>query len=175
VLRTVVARPDQAAEAFIADYNAVVAQLTSEGGEPSVARPLAGIAGVAEPRAGARRLLENFEAVLRLAKKTHPEVAHSIALTACRARDPLETARLYMKNYDRIVKALVRQMRDGRTELRRSRFEPTSLCRGRITIWRSSERQADKSSRASRSRESGRRLFGFKNLTRINASRSPCR
>lgn len=36
--------PIRAAEGFIADYDAVVAQLTSEGVEPSVARSLAGIA-----------------------------------------------------------------------------------------------------------------------------------
>jgi hypothetical protein len=107
--------PAKAAESFIADYDAVVAQLTSEGVEPSIARSLAGKASVGvEPRAGARKLLENFEAVLRLAKTTHPGVARSIALSACRARDPLDTARLYMKNYDRIVKAV------SRTDARRA-------------------------------------------------------
>jgi hypothetical protein len=101
--------PVKAAEGFIADYDAVVAQLTAEGVEPSVARSLAGIASVgAEPIAIARRLVENFETVLSLVKKTHPGVARSIALSACRASDPLETARLYMKNYDRIVKAVIR-------------------------------------------------------------------
>ena len=68
----------------------------------------------AEPRASARKLLKNFEAVLRLAKKTHPGVARSIALSACRARDPLESGRVYMKNYDRIVKAV------SRTDARRA-------------------------------------------------------
>jgi hypothetical protein len=107
--------PIKAAEGFIADYDAVVAQLTSEGVEPSVARSLAGIASVgAEPIATARRLVENFEAVLSVAKKTHPGVARSIALSACRASDPLDTARLYMKNYDRIVKAV------SRTDARRA-------------------------------------------------------
>jgi hypothetical protein len=49
-----------------------------------------------------------------LAKKTHPGVARSIALSACRASDPLETARLYMKNYDRILKVV------SRTDARRA-------------------------------------------------------
>jgi hypothetical protein len=30
-------------------------------------------------------------------------VARSIALSACLAADPLDAARVYMKNYDRIV------------------------------------------------------------------------
>jgi hypothetical protein len=107
--------PIKAAEGFIADYDAVVAQLTAEGVEPSVARSLAGIASVAaEPIATARRLVEKFETVLSLAKKTHPGVARSIALSACRASDPLETARLYMRNYDHIVKAI------SRTDARRA-------------------------------------------------------
>ena len=107
--------PIKAAEGFIADYDAVVAQLTAEGVEPSVARSLAGIASVgAEPRESARKLLENFEAVLRFAKKSHPGVARSIALSACRASQPLDAARLYMSNYDRIVKAI------SRTDARRA-------------------------------------------------------
>lgn len=107
--------PIKAAEGFIADYDAVVAQLTAEGVEPSVARSLAGIASVgAEPRESARKLLDNFEAVLRFAKKSHPGVARSIALSACRASEPLDAARLYMSNYDRIVKAI------SRTDARRA-------------------------------------------------------
>jgi hypothetical protein len=107
--------PIKAAEGFIADYDAIVTQLTSQGAEPTVARSLAGIASVgAEPLATARKLLENFDAVLSLAKKTHPGVARSIALSACRASAPLDTARLYMKNYDRIVKAV------SRTDARRA-------------------------------------------------------
>lgn len=101
--------PAKAAESFIADYDAIVAQLTSEGVEPSIARSLAGIANVgAEPLATARKLVENFEAVLSMAKKTHPGVARSIALSACRASDPLTAARRYMKNYDTILKAISR-------------------------------------------------------------------
>jgi hypothetical protein len=107
--------PAKAAESFIADCATIVTQLMSEGVEPSIARSIAGIASVgAEPRAGARRLLENFEAVLLVAKRTHPGVARSIALSACRARDPLDAARLYMKNYDRIAKAV------SRTDARRA-------------------------------------------------------
>jgi hypothetical protein len=107
--------PIKAAEGFIADYDAIVAQLTSEGVERSIARSLAGIASLgAEPVTTARKLLDKFEGVLRVAKKTHPGVARSIALSACRATDPLDTARLYMKNYDRIVKAV------SRTDARRA-------------------------------------------------------
>jgi hypothetical protein len=107
--------PIKAAETFIADYDAVVNELTSEGAEPTVARSLASIASVgAEPRATARKLLENFESVLRLARRTHPSVARSVALAACRAADPLTTARLYMQNYDAIVKSI------GRTDARRA-------------------------------------------------------
>jgi hypothetical protein len=107
--------PIKAAEGFIADHDAIVSQLTSEGVEPSIARSLAGIASVgAEPLAIARKLVENFEAVLSVARKTHPGVARSIALSACRASDPLDAARLYMKNYDRIVRAI------SRTDTRRA-------------------------------------------------------
>jgi hypothetical protein len=107
--------PTKAAEGFIADYDAIVAELTSGGAKRSVARSLAGIASVgAEPRSTARKLLENFESVLRLAKRTHPSVARSVALSACRAADPLSTARLYMQNYDAIVKSV------SRTDARRA-------------------------------------------------------
>jgi hypothetical protein len=107
--------PIKAAETFIADYDAVVNELTSEGAEPTVARSLASVASVgAEPRVTARKILENFESVLRLARRTHPSVARSVALAACRAADPLTTARLYMQNYDAIVKAI------GRTDARRA-------------------------------------------------------
>jgi hypothetical protein len=107
--------PIKAAEGFIADYDAVVTELTSQGAEPTVARSLASIASVgAEPLPTARTLLENFESVLRLAKRTHPSVARSVALSACRAADPLATARLYMQNYDAIVKSV------SRTDARRA-------------------------------------------------------
>lgn len=107
--------PIKAAEGFIADYDALVAQLASQGAEPTVARSLAGIASVsAEPLATARKLLENFESVLCLAEKTHPSVARSVALSACRAADPLTTARLYLHNYDAIVKSV------SRTDARRA-------------------------------------------------------
>jgi prophage regulatory protein len=101
--------PIKAAEGFITDYDAVVTELTFQGAEPTVARSLASIASVgAEPLPTARKLLENFESVLRLAKRTHPSVARSVALSACRAADPLMTARLYMQNYDAIVKSVSR-------------------------------------------------------------------
>ena len=47
--------PIKAAEGFIADYDAVVAQLTAEGVEPSVARSLAGIASVGAELDGPHR------------------------------------------------------------------------------------------------------------------------
>ena len=50
----------------------------------------------------------DFESVLRFAKRTHPSIARSVALSACRAADPLTTARLYMQNYDAIVKSVSR-------------------------------------------------------------------
>jgi hypothetical protein len=107
--------PIKAAEGFIADYDAIVAQLASQGAEPTVARSLAGIASVgAEPLATARKLLENFESVLCLAERTHPSVARSVALSACRAADPLTTARMYLQNYDAIVKLV------SRTDARRA-------------------------------------------------------
>ena len=99
--------PIKAAEAFIADYDAVVAELTSTGVESNIARSLAAIASLsAEPIPAARKLLQNFAAVLALAKETHPQVARSIALSACRATEPLQTARLYMNNYDTILRVI---------------------------------------------------------------------
>jgi hypothetical protein len=101
------ADPIKAAEGFIADYDAVVAELTSTRVEPSIARSLAGVASVsAEPIPTARKLLQKFEAVLALAKETHPQVARSIALSACRTTEPLRTARLYMNNYDTIIRVI---------------------------------------------------------------------
>lgn len=99
--------PIKAAQAFIADYDATVVELTSTGVESNIARSLAAIASLgAEPIPAARRLLKNFEAVLSLAKETHPQVARSIALSACRSTEPLRTARLYMNNYDTIVQVI---------------------------------------------------------------------
>lgn len=108
--------PVKAARDFIADYRAVVTALMSTGVESQIARTLAGIASVGvEPMPTAYRLLENFEAIVRFAKKTHPWVARTIALSACRAADPLGTARVYVKNYDTIVRVI------SRTDPRRAR------------------------------------------------------
>ena len=99
--------PIKAAERFIADYNEIVAELTSGGAEPEIARTLAAIASIGnEPRAAAHRLLQSFEDVLHLAQKTHPWVARTIALSACRAANPLSLARSYIQNYDMIVRAV---------------------------------------------------------------------
>jgi hypothetical protein len=107
--------PIKAAERFIADYDAIVTELTSQGTESTVARSLASIASIgAEPLATARKLLEDFESLVRLAKKTHPSIARTVALSACRAADPFTTARLYLRNYDAIVKSV------GRTDARRA-------------------------------------------------------
>lgn len=107
--------PLKAAEGFIAEYDAVVAELTSSGMESSIARSLAAIASLsADPLPTARKLLQNFEAVLALAKETHPQVARSIALSACRATEPLRAARLYMNNYDTIIRVI------GETDRRRA-------------------------------------------------------
>ena len=101
--------PIKAARGFIADYDAVLSELTSGGVEPQIARTLAAIASVgADPIATAHRLLQNFSDVLRVARKTHPWAARSIALSACRAADPLSMARLYMDNYDAIVRVISR-------------------------------------------------------------------
>ncbi len=107
--------PIKAAEGFIAKHDAVVAELTSTGVEPSIARSLAAIASLgAEPLPTARKLLQKFEAVLALAKETHPQVARSIALSACRATEPLRAARVYMNNYDTIMRVI------GETDPRRA-------------------------------------------------------
>lgn len=99
--------PIEAAQAFIADYDAVVAELTTTGVESSIARSLAAIASLgAEPIPAARKLLQRFEAVLALARGTHPQVARSIALSACRATEPLRAARVYMDNYDTIMRVI---------------------------------------------------------------------
>ena len=108
--------PARAAKGFVTRYDAVVADLTSDGTEPHIARTLAAIACVgADPMPAAARLLQKFEDVLRLVKPSHPTVARSIALSACRAADPLRAARLYMKNYDAIVRVI------SRTDARRAR------------------------------------------------------
>ncbi len=101
--------PARAAKGFVAQYDTVVANLTSEGTEPHIARTLAAIACVSgDPMPAAARLLQKFEDVLRLVTKTHRTVARSIALSACRAADPMRVARLYMKNYDAIVRVISR-------------------------------------------------------------------
>lgn len=117
--------PAKAARQFIASYDTIVAEWSSQGVEPRIARSLAGIASLAaEPMAAAHKLLQNFDDVLRLAKKTHPWVARSIALSACRASDPLTTARTYMDNYDAIVRFIsqidVRRAREVASQAFRS-------------------------------------------------------
>jgi hypothetical protein len=97
--------PVKAAQRFIADYDAIVAELTSSGMEAAIARTIAAIASTgSDPMPTAYRLQQHFEDVLRLVKKTHPWVARSIALSACRATNPLSAARSYMNNYDTIVR-----------------------------------------------------------------------
>jgi hypothetical protein len=67
-------------------------------------RTLQGIASVgAEPLKTAHALVEKFRDIEDVVKKSHPQVARSVALAACRATDPMGTARLYVANYDRIV------------------------------------------------------------------------
>ena len=68
---------------------------------------LAAIASIGnEPHATAQRLLQSFEDVLHLVRKTHSWVARTIALSACRSANPLSLARSYMQNYDMIVRAV---------------------------------------------------------------------
>ena len=40
-------------------------------------------------------------------------MARSVALAACRATDPVATARLYVANYDRIVNVMARSTRSA--------------------------------------------------------------
>ena len=109
------ADPTKAAEGFDARHDEVGAELTSTGVESSIARSLAAIASLsAEPLPSARKLLQNFETVLALAKETHPHIAQSIALSACRASEPPRAARIYMNNYDTIVRVI------GETDPRRA-------------------------------------------------------
>ena len=67
------ADPLKAARRFVADYDAILADLVSTGVEPHIARTLASIASVgAEPIPTAHRLVRNFRDVVRLVEKTHP-------------------------------------------------------------------------------------------------------
>jgi hypothetical protein len=101
--------PLRAAKSFIANYDAVVAELTSEGVERDIARTLAGISCLnSDPIPAARKLLKSFDDVLNVVKRTHPTVARTIALSACRAADPLTAARSYMKNHDTILRMISR-------------------------------------------------------------------
>lgn len=73
----------KAAKDFIETYDAVVAELTSKGAEPRIARSLAGVATLgSDPLQTAYKLLKNFEAVVDLVKRSHPWVARTIALSA---------------------------------------------------------------------------------------------
>jgi hypothetical protein len=94
--------PVRAARQLVAEYRAIVAALLARGVELRVARYLACIASVsANPVATAYRLARHFHDTFRVASRTHPSVALSIALIACRAKDPLRTAQRLMHNYDR--------------------------------------------------------------------------
>ena len=108
--------PLKAAERFIGDYEKVVDILTATGVESSIARSLAGIASMGAPLPTAHKLLEKFNAVLQLVSSTHPSVARSIALSACRSTDPRGIARQYADNYDAIVRVV------SRTDPRRAQW-----------------------------------------------------
>ena len=101
--------PVLAARQFVRDHQAVVRQLTIDGLEPSIARSLAGIAGLCGvPLNTATALVNKFRDVENLVKHTHPQIARSVALAACRATDPIGAARDYVANYDRIVETFER-------------------------------------------------------------------
>jgi hypothetical protein len=101
--------PVRAARKFVRDYRTVVRQLTADGMEPSIARSLAGIAGLCgKPSKTARTLVQKFREAESMVKRTHPQIARSVALAACRATDPIATARDYIANYDRIVETFER-------------------------------------------------------------------
>jgi hypothetical protein len=94
--------PIRAARQSIAIYRALVAELMGTGVESDVARYLAAIASVrADPVPTAHRLERWFADIFRSALKTHPSVARSIALNACRATDPVRAAQRYMDRYTR--------------------------------------------------------------------------
>lgn len=96
--------PVRTARQFVRDYRSVVRELTAQGAEPSIARSLAGIAGLCgDPMKTADTLVQKFREVENVVKRTHPQIARSVALAACRATDPIATAHDYVANYDRIV------------------------------------------------------------------------
>jgi len=144
--------PIEAAQAFIADYDGILAELTSTGVESNIARSLAGIASLsAEPISAARKLLQNFEGILALVQETHPWMARSIALSACRAAEPLRAARLYMNNYDTIVR-VISEMDPRRAQSSPLRpFDRTILCVGQGAIWLSSKTRITDPLQAARS------------------------
>ena len=93
--------PLQAARIIIAHYESTMAALVSEGVQRDVARTVAGITCRSkDERARADTLLRTFKQIFRLAMETHPAIAHSVALSAWRAADPLRAARAYMKNHE---------------------------------------------------------------------------
>jgi hypothetical protein len=101
--------PIKTANDFVTTHDAIVAELTSESAEPHIARTLAAIASLgSDPMPAARRLLKNFNQIVRFVMRTHPSIARTVALSACRAADPLTMARSYTKNYDAIVRMINR-------------------------------------------------------------------
>jgi hypothetical protein len=104
VARTVFRKRDPigAARKLLASYHAIAAELMATDLESGVVTYLAGIASVsANPVPTAHRLVHSFDDVFRFAVRTHPSVARSIALTSCRATEPLKAAQRYIDNYDR--------------------------------------------------------------------------
>jgi hypothetical protein len=47
--------------------------------------------------------------VRALVKQTHPSIARSIALAACRTTDPETTARQYLMNYEKVLRFVRRK------------------------------------------------------------------
>jgi hypothetical protein len=73
--------PVRAARRFVRDYQSVVRELTAQGMEPSIARSLAGIASpCGNPLNTACALVQKFHDVEDLVKRTHPQIARSVAL-----------------------------------------------------------------------------------------------
>ena len=90
------------AEKVIAAYQTTRRVLEAQGAAPEIARSLASVA--VEPMPTASKLLENFGFVLALVRQTHPSIARSIALAACRTTDPEATARRYLINYEQVLR-----------------------------------------------------------------------
>jgi len=75
--------------------------------------------------------------VLGIVTKTHPNVARSVALAACRATHPIAAARTYTANYDLVVQTISRIEPPSLTSSRHKGFDRTTRFARRSGICRS--------------------------------------